>query len=229
MRTIVLVMIACLIPTKVSVAADAPEPFPGLKTVTVRDSNGFNIRVHFDPAASTVLYREGHRDFVIPVLETRIDERQKKQYIVGYTGGMSADPTFLIAPKDTELDKGEGFAGTELFLPGTGSIYVSGHTNNCFNERRKYVLKAGKFTEVKQPLLYVGLETNALKNITIYSDKELTQTVASLPKGSPLTVLINDGSYFLVKTSFGLVGWIRYPCDGIVTSPAIEGLYYLGD
>jgi hypothetical protein len=229
MRDIVVTLIVCLLPINALIAAEATNAFPGLKTLCVEDSNGFDIRVHYDPTVSTVLYKEGKHDFVTPVLETRIDGKEKKLYVIGFTAGMSAAPAFLIAPKGTEIDKGEGVGGTELFLPGNGSIYVSGHTNNCFNQRRKFSLKAGKLTEVKQPFQYVGLESTALVDITVFSDKKLTQAVAALPKGSPLTVLINDGSYFLVKTSFGLVGWVRYECDGALVRPVIDGLYFRGD
>ena len=81
---------------------------------------------------------------------------------------------------------------------------------------------------MKQPFNYVGLDSKALKDITIFSDKKLSQEVAKIPAGTKLTVLLNDGDHYLLKTQFGLVGWIHYRPQQL-GADLIDGLYFLGD
>jgi hypothetical protein len=53
--------------------------------------------------------------------------------------------------------------------------------------------------------------------------------VARVPKGSKVVVLLNQGDYYLIKTSFGLVGWLKLPDEPLGSKPTIEGLFVAGD
>ena len=96
-----------------------------------------------------------------------------------------------------------------------------------FDQRKKFRLEKDKIIEVLQPYYYVGLESKVKKRINIYSTPQQDEVVASLPEGSPVTVLLNKGEQYLLKTSFGLVGWVLIP-GGSQETP-IEGLYFAGD
>ena len=97
-----------------------------------------------------------------------------------------------------------------------------------FNKMRKYTLTANVINEVKQPYYYVGLNTETTKSIKIFSSKRLENVVASLPKNSPIEVVINEDEFYLIKTSFGLIGWVKIP-ECIISDTPIKGLYYAGD
>jgi hypothetical protein len=209
------------------VAAENPGPFPELKIVDVRSPH-FKIRVHYDPSITTIINRPLEQKGIgsIKVLTTKIDRSKNQVYEIQYTDGPSADPAFWVFKNGGE--EVGGFAGTELYLPGNGSLYVSGHTNSLFNHRTKYDLKGGKFSEVKQPFYYVGLDSKALRDITIYSDKKLAFPVANIPTGAMLSVLVNEGDFFLIKTQFGLLGWVHFKPERLDDN-LIEGLFFMGD
>ena len=119
--------------------------------------------------------------------------------------------------------------GLEFYIPGTGAIYASGHTNTMFDTRRKYVLQGNELVEVKQPFYWVGLESKAKKDLVLYSGKDGKETIARIPKGSALTVVLNESeSWYLIKTPFGLVGWLKID-GGSQEADTIEGLYFRGD
>ena len=80
--------------------------------------------------------------------------------------------------------------------------------------------------EIRQPFYYVGLESVVTEDIKIYADIEQTNVIANLPIGSTVTVLINKGECYLLKTPFGLVGWLKIP-QALQTS--IKGLFFNGD
>lgn len=213
------------------------QPFPGLKTVSVPRLFGvvpnlepMNIRVHYDPALTTLINKR-HRSEggweEIEVLTTKIDRKSNQHYTVYYSPGPSGDPSFGISLTGTETAVG-GFPGLELFIPGNGAVYVMGHTNNYFNAHRKFVLESGKLVETKQPFYHVGLESRAKRDIIIFRDKTEKEVVATIPSGGKLTVVLNDGdNFYLIKTPFGLVGWARYQIE--YGDNFIEGLFFKGD
>ena len=115
-----------------------------------------------------------------------------------------------------------------LIIPGNGSIYISGHTDNMFDTRKKFIYDGNKFNELIQPFYYVGLETFTIKPITLFSDTTLSNPVASLPENSEIEVLINRNDLYLIRTSFGLTGWLKIGPVSPDYSP-IKGLYFAGD
>lgn len=212
-------------------AADPAASFPGLSVV---DLNG--IRIYYHPELTEIIKKVGQDD-IVRVLRTRIDRTKPQNYVVDFDPGPSEDPAFVLYTENGANlnalvdEKGEQFivAGLTLIIPGNGSLYVSGHTNNMFNERRKFEVTGNRVREVPQPFYYVGLGTVTTRPVQLYSSlsKNEKDVVAQLPKGAKIAVLVNKGEHYLVKTSFGLVGWVHIPSYEYQT--AIEGITYAGD
>ena len=142
--------------------------------------------------------------------------------------GPSADPYFMITPEGAK-EPAVSISALHLYLPGNGSAYSSGHTDNMFDEHRKYAVHGVRIDETKQPYLYVGLEGKAKKDVTLYTANDQKEAVAAIPKGSVMTVLLADGEdNYLVKTAFGLVGWLRIPADS-QEAKVVDGLFFAGD
>jgi hypothetical protein len=102
--------------------------------------------------------------------------------------------------------------------------------NRNYVEYRKFSLRGDKLAEVKQPFLYAGLDSTALRPLTIFSGKDGGEVVAAIAKGERLTVVLGDKNYLLIKTRENLLGWLKL--DPIVATRekmAIEGVYFDGD
>ena len=212
--------------------------FPTLKLLTVKDIgvDDHGVKVYFAPALSQALngkhpqeqeYDEGgvivHR-----VLRSELLGAGKGYFIVDCDSGPSGDPSCTFSKEGEE--KGTSISGLNFILPGNGNIYATGHTNTMFNQRRKYEWRGGEFVEVKQPFLYVGLDTTTNRAIQIYESRQYKRTVASLPANSPVSVVLNEGDDYLLKTPFGLVGWIKIENGGIdQDGQPIKGIYFRGD
>jgi hypothetical protein len=105
-----------------------------------------------------------------------------------------------------------------------------------FNKRRKFKIENDTIIEIKQPYYYVGLKGKILKPLTLYSDKGLLNPVAQLPIDYEIEILLAEtGSsdfeidyYYLVKSNFGLIGWIKIS-DIDIWNNLINGFYYAGD
>lgn len=192
---------------------------------------GGGISVLYNKATTKILNKdtvqESNYHFTI-VLQTKLDVNDTENYRLVFDEGPSADPHFIIYDKTMKTEL-LNTGGTNIIIPSNGFIYVSGHTNNMFNCRKKYKYKNGTIEGVQQPFSYVGLETVALKDIIIYSDILYKQEVARVPANSQVTVLLNSGVDYLIKTPFGLVGWIRIEEDAHWGGSTIKGLYYAGD
>lgn len=168
----------------------------------------------------------------IKVLKTRISPSGPYYYVI-FSTGPSADPSFIFY-KEGAYEKSAFYVmALKIYIPGNGHIYAEGHTNNTFNKRRKFTLSNGEFVEAEQPFYYVGLKTRTLKPVKLYKSKSLSRVIASLPADYSVEVLINDpenSSLFLVKTDFGLTGWIEIPGEYMFGgNELIKGIYYAGD
>lgn len=159
-----------------------------------------------------------------------------------YTPGPSVDPVFSITDKNNKLIWAE--AAEEMCINSNGTIYLSGNINKMFNQRMKFQFANGKVTEVKQPFYYVGVKGRLLKPIKLYSQKNNQgQLVATLPVGYEIEVLLSEPATstqeydsqsmmtnYLVRTSFGLVGWLRLTeADTYHLNPVVKGVGFLGD
>ena len=153
-----------------------------------------------------------------------------KTVVVEFSNGPSDDPAFLLRVGEESLL----LPGTSLYAPGGASIYVSGWTNSFHPQRRKFTFDGRRFVEVVQPFEYVGIksrvthigEEGGSTTVTLFADKEKKGKVAVLPEGSEIEVLLADrDDWYLVRTSFGLVGW--YSTHGSLITPI--GLVFAGD
>ncbi len=158
----------------------------------------------------------------------------KDSITIVYSEGFSADPGFIVTNK-----KGKtigSFSCLEFYINGLGTIYTSGHVNNMYDRRRKFQLKSDTILEIVQPYNYVGVKGKTLKAITLYKDKVGTDVIAQLPKDYEIEILLGDGktedyaadSYFLVKTDFGLVGWLRLTNEDQFGA-VLKELFFAGD
>lgn len=213
-------------------AGPAAEPFPGLRSLEFKGY--FTATIFYDPKISQVVNTplnaeesEQGAPLVTRAIRTKIDRTKSEEVWIDYDEGPSADPEIIVTRVGSEEPAGY-VPGLKFYIPGTGAIYASGHTNTMFDTRRKYVLERDKLVEVKQPFYWVGLESKALKDIALLSRKGGQEVVARLPKGSALTVMLAEEDWYLVKTPFGLVGWLEVK-DYTQEAEVIEGLFFRGD
>ncbi len=246
MRTIFILFIA-LISSAISMAQGEQNisTFANLQTLNITDG----IIVHYPKSGVVVVnkscvdlskndpfYTKAEEDYegVILVLQMKIGENNPKAISVLFSNGPSDDPNFIFINSDGEQI--ESIGGTELFLPGNSYVYTTGHANTSFNKRSKYYYDGKSFVEVKQPFYYVGLKTVTTKAITLYTDKSQKEIVGNVPINTEVEVLLaeyiqNFGGmeYFLVKTPFGLVGWIGFATYNLSEGTPLKGIYFAGD
>ncbi len=176
-------------------------------------------------------YKDSILDEWMIVAKFKYEKIADSVYVI-YSAGMSVDPCFGIY---TKSNKAIGkFNCLEFYINASGTIYTAGHTNNMYNRRRKFQIQTDTILEIKQPYNYVGLKGKTLKEFNLYKDKTGNDIVAQVPKGYEIEILLADATTkdfevdynFLVRTDFGLVGWLKL--EGFA-EPVIDGLYYAGD
>ncbi len=147
-----------------------------------------------------------------------------------FSPGPSIDPTFYVLNSNNKIVL--EFMGEEMCVKSSGIIYASGNINHMFMVHEKYKIEGEKIVKVEQPFMYVGIKNKLKKNIKLYSKPNKGGTViATLPKGYEVEVLLSsDDNNYLVKTTFGLVGWMTIEDDEIyIFGMVIKGLGYMGD
>jgi hypothetical protein len=144
-----------------------------------------------------------------------------KEYYVANDAGPSGDPHLEFY---TKSDKPNAQGSTLIYqgstadgatISGNGFIYTTSRMNEFFTVTRKYQADAnGKITEVVQPFLYAGIDSKALKPVTLYSE-DGKKTVANVAAGSPVEiVLMQENLYqskpdrFLIRTQNNILGWV---------------------
>jgi len=195
----------------------------------------FEYNVFAQPTSKTAtdVNFDNYDEPVYPVAFVKISQNQNQYFLVCYTDGPSGDPAYEFY----FIDKNESeyiftIAGSEIFIPGNGYLYVSGHTNNMFNKHKKFKFTGAGVEEVAQPFYYVGMQTKTITNIQLYSDYSCTQKLAVVGADSNIEIVAAEfddlSQKYLIKTPFGLLGWWildqEYP-----KSEEIEGLFYSGD
>lgn len=162
------------------------------------------------------------------------NEKLKDSVDIIFSSGMSDDPSFSVYTKSGK--QMGSFASTEFYINSSGTIYVSGHVNSMYNRRRKFQIQNDTILEIIQPYYYVGMKGKTLKEITLFKDKVGSEIVAQLPKDYEIEILLADAMtkdfdvdyLFLVKTEFGLVGWLRLTNDDLYGT-ILKDLFYAGD
>lgn len=212
------------------------QPFQNLETLKVDE----NIFIQYNPAVTDVINRKVQNEMgdEYTLIQTIIDPETSRPYMIEFNYGPSDDPTFIIYEETSGGYEriGEIYA-LFLAIPSNGNIYCGGHTNNMFDQRRKFTIENRQLVETPQPYYYVGLETVTTAPFELYNDMLLTEKIAQIPAGYEITVLINKKDRYLIKTAFGLTGWISAPMSMMDTpmegypegATGIKGLYYNGD
>ena len=250
MKKIILIVLGlCTFLTAKSQDIKVHQSFENLAEVKLPDFNKISIK--YDPTISYVIAKkmkdlESDYNNTFPydysgdcegeygwlMLKTKLDIKTDKYYYIVFM--ICPETEFFIYEEGNEKPIDRLYA-LNLVIPGNGSIYTSGHTCN-FDVRQKFELSKGKFLEVKQPYYYVGLKSRTLNTINIYQTKECKKIVATLPKNYEIEVLLTEESFtdpstpslYLVRTSFGLVGWAKLKV-GQYESVDVDGLFYNND
>lgn len=230
-----------------SIDTDIVKAFPGLKSVEAPNAG---VTIYYAPSLTVVLSGEaattkiwdGEATADRPI-RTQLLGDGNGYFIVQCDSGPSVDPNCHFVQdlptggtRDVPIkfadSKDERLAlfGLRFILPGNGKVYVDGHMDTNFNERHKFEWKDGAFVEVKQPFLYVGLDSTTIKSLVLYSERDFKNPVAQLPTGSTVTVLLNVSGTddYLLKTPFGLVGWTKITTEAH-NATVINGIYFQGD
>lgn len=228
---------------KMPEALSKTTPFDYLSKVVVDEEDG--ILVKYNPA-STEVYNKKVSDLDpndpfypdeedpgmgnVKLIKTQIKPGGSYYYVV-FSWGPSADPAFIFYKQGATDKMVFSLSGERLFIPGNGNIYIDGHTNNLFNTRKKLKLVNDELVEIKQPFYYVGLKSQTMKSAKLYESEHLRNVIANLPEGYSVEVLINKPGtdLFLVRTDFGLTGWLKLGQNAFWGNEVIKGLYFAGD
>jgi hypothetical protein len=224
-----LLTFACaLAPPRVAAAAD-------LATLNLaQDASCWGpVLFHYVPSLTTIINEPipNELETVIRVAKLRLSSRSDDTLLVDYDAGPSCDPGFIIYRIERGGPRLLAYAiiGLELEAPGDGCFYVRGHADSWFDKRRTFTVDGGDLRELRQPFYYVGLETKTLKQIIVFSSEGFSEETRVVPAGTPITVLLNDGDSFLLKTDHDVLGWWRPRSTSPQKAEEIEGLFLRGD
>lgn len=221
-------------------AGPLEHPFKGLKTMTLYQSPLHSYvswgQLSYDPTISKVI--DGTVDVEVNsqgiggievrrLISTQIDRTKRERYYIDFDPGASNDPVFSISPDPGKRSIG-AIEADHLVLPGNGFIYALSRTNREFLEHRKFFIRDGKLVEARQPFIFVGLDSTANIPFQLRSLPSAGDVVASIKKGDKVFVVLHDGSHYLVRSDFGLLGWLKVE-NFAQESSVIEGLYFAGD
>lgn len=200
----------------------------------------FTIR--FDKKISTIVNKkidhpeEGY--WTQDVITTRLNKNIDETIIVEFDPGPSDDPGFVFY-RENKTNKQREYInqvnGDELIITHNGFFYTKTASNNMFVKRSKFQYDGKTITETPQAFYYVGLQTITLKPFTLYSDTKCTKAVANIPKNYQVEVLVNTEDLYLLKTPFGLTGWVKIPSSqtdesyDVMQGTGIKGLFFRGD
>lgn len=200
----------------------------------------FTLR--FDKKISTVLnQKKNHPEegyWTQDVIATRLNKSIDETIIVEFDPGPSDDPGFVFYRENKTTKQREYInqvGGDELIITHNGFFYTLTSSNNMFLKRCKFQYDGKTITETPQAFYYVGLQTTTLKNFTLYSDTQCTKAVANIPKNYQIEVLVNVDDLYLLKTPFGLTGWVKIPnaqsdeSFDMMQGTGIKGLFFRGD
>ena len=172
---------------------------------------------------------------VFVLMETKIHKGKNKYYKITFDYGPSEDPNYNIYIKNGGEE--EIFIASinaeKLIIPGNGYIYSCGRSNELYNKKRKYKLSDNSLIEVAQASYYIGLKTQTNAFLTLYSEKNKQNKVAVLPKNYNIEVLLEKDDWIMIKTSFGLTGWVKLSdlttYDMSKENLSIKNFYFSGD
>lgn len=211
-----------------SAVAVCAQSFDDLSVMHVKEFDSITIR--YDEGLTEIINKPIENERGIKALVTRLIKDSPTLYLVTFDPGPSGDPEFIISEiRENKGQKLISLRGEELIIPGNGVLYTSGSADMMFETRKKFLLHDGVIKEVKQPFYYVGLKTKLKRSIDLFSEPTNKQIIAHLPEGSRVEVLINKENDYLIKTPFGLVGWLKINDGEQCGSELVEGICFHGD
>lgn len=226
--------------TSIVLAGTPPQSFAHLKKIDIEGEATLYVEPSVNCTPTDIVEQQSNGDGGFqgpPVYDVCTVDVGNKKFKVVYSSGPSADPYFELYPISKKGKQGDrsvlAVGATTLYIPKGKNVYSEGWCNTMFNERRKYTHNGTGFIEAKQPYLYVGLKTTVQplgseqKPLVLYADKSKQTRVATLPVGSEIEVLLHEQKeWYLVRTSFGLVGWTNV-LDGVYDTQI--GVRFAGD
>jgi len=193
------------------------------------------LGVKYNPQNSELINKQTETEGleVFDVIKTKLDSKSDNLYLIQFSTGPSDDPGYFISliNENGSLTEIANFSGEELIIPGNGLIYKSGRMNELYTKRFKYKLENNKLVEVPQTAYYVGLKTITRDIVVLYSGKNKSSKLAVLPKEYKVEILVEENGWILVKTDYGLTGWVNL--KDILTYPpdecTFEDFFFMGD
>jgi hypothetical protein len=186
------------------------------------------------PASHPLRPTQDLSDDDVLLMETSLGGAER--YFVVFTLGPSMDPGFyFVKTTATDENSWREIPATALAIPANGFVYTATRANSHFTKRRKYAASPDGLRELPQPFYSVGLQTRAIKPITLYSSPKEDAVVAQLAAGHAIEVVLTDDqpdkqsrTCFLVRTPMGLLGWVWVPSSQF-RADTIEGISWWGD
>ncbi|MCM0081330.1 hypothetical protein L4X63_06985 [Geomonas sp. Red32] len=224
-----------------------PEPFKGYNKVSVRDASYLGPTVLIDPSLKYKKIHqepepgvEGDFSDDDSYLEFKCGNNTLQ---IGFTNGLSEDPTFILRTSVGPKKQTVTADGTYLAISNSCFIYISGNSNQFYNVRRKFTVNSKGIREVRQPLYLVDEVCVASAPVDLRTQKcGKGESVAKIPKGEKVQILLAERYYhdedgastpacqdsglgvfpyenYLVRSQFGLVGWVANSAGSIAGEP----------
>ena len=225
-----------ILPMYTPLAITEAEPTSMLVWKDSFDKFDFEIR-YWDKEAKIIWQTVERKELFPDFLETGWPEKiamtsaisrgSNEVYKIVLSTFVSSDPNFMffnVAEGKPDEYIGSA-AGTKLSIPGDGFLYTECRSNSKFNVTRKFKTVNNKITEVKQPFYFVGLKTRTLAKLDLLAEPESKEVVYEVQTGDTVEVLIStaDQNHFLIRTEFGVIGWITESSDREATT--LEGVF----
>lgn len=207
--------------------------YPGLKKLDLgKEAEG--VVIYYNPELAREIDKKidhkgkaDEKGELTHAVTTKLSENGAS-YTVAFDPGPSADPIFCFIDEKTGAGIGTTNGGI-LVIPGNKFVYTIARANEMHTVRQKFEARGGKLTEVKQPFHYVGEKSRTREEIKIMSGKGKGDVIATIPKGEAVEVLVSDGSFFLLKSRLGLIGWLKLSTEMQAENSLLEGIYFAGD
>jgi hypothetical protein len=139
-----------------------------------------------------------------------INEHDRYKEVAVHTPGPSDDDEYLIYWYDGTTLAECGRLSRWPAFTGYGIVYVHDWWG-FWGKTDKYVLdeKTHRLRLVPQELHWVGVTGTVRASVSIYETREKPAIVASLEPGSKALIVANAGDWYLIKSSTGLLGWMK--------------------
>lgn len=179
-------------------AADA------ISLTNARDGTSYTLTVGTARVVETLDARLNERAKGFQVVD--LDRTDRFQEIAVALVGDSSESTRLYSFDGARINRMAELALLPSFH-GTGIVYVQSW-GGFWLRTDKYVLNAKTRTLTPQPFYYVGVEATVLVSLPIYAGETKKTIVAHLQPKSRVTILLNHGDWYLLKSTTGLTGWL---------------------